>query len=83
MQIQPLTTFDKQQFIEIARGYVSTQKYVVRKQEADALTTFTIQLEDLETPFVKSWLDDPPDYAEYSRIAASRGYRLERTTTSC
>jgi ribosomal protein S18 acetylase RimI-like enzyme len=76
MLIRPLTTFDEARFAEIARGYVSTQRYGVYKEETDARTTFSIVLEDLEVPYVKRWAEDPLDYSKYRMVVTEQGLSL-------
>jgi len=76
MAVRPLTAFNALRFAEIASGYVSSQSYVVHKEEAVARTTFTVVLEDLDSPYVKRWNEDPADSVKYHTIVAEQGLSL-------
>lgn len=71
--IRPLTTFDSVRFVEIASGYDSPQRYVVRKEETDGYTNFTIVLENLDVPYAKRWDLSPPDAEQYQKIIVEQG----------
>ncbi len=76
MIIRPLTMFDSVRFAEIASGYVSQQRYGVRKEETDGCTTFTIMLENLDVPYAKRWELGQSDYAQYEKIVVEQGLSL-------
>ena len=76
MQIQPLTTVDKDTLNRIITGYVSPAKYKISHTESDTETVFRLELVMLETPYVKQYshLDDET-FAEYEQTIAA-GFSL-------
>lgn len=57
LEIQPLARLDRPRLRELMAGYASTQRYAVRRQEADAQTILTLTLETLATPHIKNYWD--------------------------
>ena len=59
IKIRTLEKFNANDLRQLARGYISTSKYVVRKTEAHERTVFTLELTALDRPYVKhDVLDD-------------------------
>ncbi len=74
-EIRPLIQFDAAQFQETATGYVSNARYVVRKSESDARAAITLELEELKTPYTKTWDYGEEDWARYRQVV-ERGFSL-------
>lgn len=68
IEIRPLTTFSLADFTRIASGYISPARYMVRKEESDAQTTFTLTLEPLAVPYAKTWPTTAEDVERYTRV---------------
>jgi len=76
IDIRPLTAFDAARFGEIAGGYTSYQHYVVRREESDHGTTFTIELEELDQPYTRQWDYDEELHSRYRQVIAEQGLSL-------
>jgi streptothricin acetyltransferase len=76
MQIQPLTTVDKDTLNRIITGYVSPAKYKIIHTESDAEMVFRLELVTLETPYIKKYLHlDDETFEEYEQTIAA-GFSL-------
>jgi streptothricin acetyltransferase len=60
MQILPLTNLHADDLHRLIAGYTSPARYRVQRTESDELTSFTLELETLDTPYVKPYepIDD-------------------------
>ena len=68
IEIRPLTEFDSARFRELGSGYTSSATYLVRKNETDTQTTISLDLVELETPYVKKWESTNEQETNYSRV---------------
>ncbi|MBE0526684.1 GNAT family N-acetyltransferase [Candidatus Thorarchaeota archaeon] len=68
IEIRPLTKFDSVRFREFSAGYTSTTKYQVTKSENDMQTTISLNLVELQSPFVKKWESTREQETNYSRV---------------
>jgi len=77
LEIRPLTRLDRERLREIMSGYVTTQRYAVQKQEADAATTITLTLQPLAQPYAKNYWDclSEDDLGRYAGMLAE-GFSL-------
>jgi ribosomal protein S18 acetylase RimI-like enzyme len=76
VQIRVLEALDTARFVEIAGGYTSGERYVVRKEETARRTIFTVDLEELPQPFVKQWEHDKQTLAQYRQVVVEHGLSL-------
>ncbi len=74
IRIDTLERLDTARFAEIADGYRSQHRYAVRKEETDARTAFTVELEELPQPFVKRWPHEAEELEQYQQ--AIRDHQL-------
>lgn len=76
IDIRPLSVITADNLAAIGGGYASPAKYAVHKVEDDQLTVITVELVDLETPYVKRWeKSDAEEMARYQDYAR-QGYSL-------
>ncbi|TFH09022.1 MAG: GNAT family N-acetyltransferase [Candidatus Thorarchaeota archaeon] len=68
IEIRPLTEFDSARFRELGAGYTSSATYQVSKSENDAHTTISLNLVELEIPYVKKWESTSEQETDYSNI---------------
>ena len=68
IEIKSLTEFDSARFRELGSGYASTSRYQVSKSENDSDTTISLNLVELETPYVKKWESTSEQETSYSRV---------------
>ncbi len=74
--IQTLPDPAPQDLRRIASGYTSARRYAVHKQEADARTTITLELEPLDPPCVKRWAYSDQECRNLADIVAEHGLSL-------
>jgi ribosomal protein S18 acetylase RimI-like enzyme len=67
-EIRPLTGLDAPRFHELSAGYTSPAVYQVSKSESDVETTFSLKLQELETPYKKHWKPDSETDTRYRRV---------------
>ncbi|MEO8392681.1 MAG: GNAT family N-acetyltransferase [Chloroflexota bacterium] len=53
IDIRPLTQLNPDDFRGIVTGYTSSSRYRVQKSETDQSTVFALELEQMDTPYVK------------------------------
>jgi ribosomal protein S18 acetylase RimI-like enzyme len=58
LTIQPLTQLNVAQLWKLVRGYTTTEKYIVTKQEAEQSVSFNLELQTLKQPYQRNW---PPE----------------------
>ena len=77
LEIHPLAHLDRDRLREIMSGYVTTQRYAVQKQEADAATTITLTPKPLAQPCAKNYWDclSEDDLKRYAGML-SEGFSL-------
>jgi len=68
IEIRPLTEFDSVRFRELGAGYTSTATYQVTKSENATRTTISLNLVELQTPYVKKWESTKEQETTYSKI---------------
>jgi len=68
IRIRPLTEFNAARFRELGTGYTSFATYQVSKSESDAHTTISLNLVELEIPYVKKWESTSEQETDYSNI---------------
>jgi ribosomal protein S18 acetylase RimI-like enzyme len=68
IEIRPLAGFNSDRFRELGSGYTSTSRYQVTKRENDKQATISLNLVELETPYVKKWESTSEQEIAYSRI---------------
>ena len=71
--IKPLTTFRVKDLEAIMPGYVSTEKYAVKRNQTDEDVSFHLQLITLDRPYVKDWAFRDPATIEQYRASAAAG----------
>ncbi len=54
IDIRPLTQLNSDDFRGIVSGYSASERYRVQKSETDQTTVFTLDLEQIDTPYVKN-----------------------------
>ena len=68
IEIRPLTGFDSFRFRELGAGYTSSATYQVSKNENDIHTTISLNLVELQSPYVKKWESTGEQETSYSRV---------------
>jgi ribosomal protein S18 acetylase RimI-like enzyme len=68
IEIKPLREFDPVRFQELGAGYTSPATYEVRKSENDTHTTISLNLIELQTPYIKRWKSTKEMEIRYSRV---------------
>ncbi len=66
--IRPLERMTASDFTRIVTGYTTTQTYVVRKVESAEATTISLDLLDLDIPFVKTYQHATTQIAYYRSL---------------
>jgi ribosomal protein S18 acetylase RimI-like enzyme len=76
IEIRSLTSLSEDEMQEIAGGYTSPARYVVRKEESFERTVITLELTRLDRPYIKQWeRSDSQELKRYQQYAAE-GYSL-------
>ncbi len=80
LEIRTLERLDPARLRELMAGYTSTQRYAVRKQETDARTLLSLELEDLAAPHTRNYWDclSEDDLKRYAGFLAE-GFSLGAT----
>ncbi len=73
IQIRPLTSLDRNRYLELSGGYWSSQKYAITKNESDGETTISMHLQTLDIPYEKRWKPDHEEVVRYERVI-EQGY---------
>jgi len=68
--IDCLETIDWETLHRIMPGYTSTHKYAVSKSETEEQTVITLQLVELDAPYVCVWEEDEAEMKRYQGYAA-------------
>lgn len=68
IETKPLIRFDSIRFRELGAGYTSPATYHVNKIENDTHTTISLNLVELQNPYVKKWDCTIEQETNYSRI---------------
>jgi len=74
LEIRSLTELSEASLRQIITGYVSHEKYTVSYASNEQNTTFSLQLVELEQPYVKHY--DPGDEIEVSQNALKAGWSI-------
>lgn len=75
IEIRPLTEFDPIRFRELGAGYTSSATYQVSKNENDMHTTISLNLVELQSPYVKTWDSSEEQETSYCRVI-EQGFSL-------
>ncbi|MEJ2757306.1 MAG: GNAT family N-acetyltransferase [Anaerolineales bacterium] len=73
--IKPLTHLDLEVFQKLASGYTSQEKYMVGKSETFRLSAITLELQNLNAPYIKQWEHDP-DLMEFYQSVLEQNLSL-------
>jgi len=75
LTIQPLTQLNVTRLWTLARGYTSTEKYIVTRHESEQLVAFSLELQTLKQPYERNW---PPEreMEEHYRSILDQGLSL-------
>jgi ribosomal protein S18 acetylase RimI-like enzyme len=76
IEIRSLTSLSEDEMQEIAGGYTSPARYAVRKEESVERTVITLELTQLDSPYIKHWeRSDAQEFKRYQQYVAE-GYSL-------
>jgi ribosomal protein S18 acetylase RimI-like enzyme len=75
IKIRPLDTLNRDDIQRLNIGYVSPAKYIVHKDETPQRTMITLELVQLEQPYIKRWETDEEEYAQLARTV-QEGFTL-------
>jgi streptothricin acetyltransferase len=67
-EIHPLSAFDRESFLAIATGYMTSEMYRVVRFENDQETSFSLNLEHLPEPATYSFPFDNEELDQYTRL---------------
>lgn len=68
IEIRPLTQFIPAEFARLMSGYISSERYRVRKEETPTRTLISLELEPLAAPYRKTWPLLEEDIERYQQI---------------
>lgn len=68
IEIKPLERFDPEALLRLVGGYVSGERYAVRKEEARERTAVILERESLERIYVKRWTYQADDHERYEWV---------------
>ena len=75
LTIQPLTQLNVAQLWKLVRGYTTTEKYIVTKQETEQLVSINLELQTLKQPYKKNWAPET-EMEEHYRSILDQGLSL-------
>jgi len=73
LMIKPLHDFDPDDLHRLGGGYTSPSRYRVSKEETQARTVITLELEPLDKPYVRQWPYSAEDMLDYARVVREQG----------